>query len=211
MDFAELWWCPGVPRSCHPIWQESRFANFTHLSSQLVSSFSKFLPMFLFPPFPLTTPETGSGSPPRFLGVQVVSLSDRRLKRNIRPLQKALPKAGRPEVGPGILGSRILPLPEIWFKGKWVGSIQLIETVVYVNRPVNRFFLLRGYGLWVGSIAILPPWIGESPPHKRVGKFSSQQGGGSKEGETPKKVWGRMKRLMFQSFMAMEKNISYQL
>lgn len=27
--------------------------------------------------------------------VQVVSLSDRRLKRNIRPLQKALPKAGK--------------------------------------------------------------------------------------------------------------------
>lgn len=51
--------------------------------------------------------------PPQFPAVQVVSLSDRRLKRNIRPLQKALPKAGRPEVGPGILGSKILPLPEI--------------------------------------------------------------------------------------------------
>lgn len=42
-----------------------------------------------------TTPETGSGSPPQFPAVQVVSLSDRRLKRNIRPLQKALPKAGK--------------------------------------------------------------------------------------------------------------------
>ena len=54
-------------QSCHPIWQESRFANFTHLSSQLFShSFSKFLPMFLFPPFPLSVfyTETASGSPP---------------------------------------------------------------------------------------------------------------------------------------------------
>eukprot|EP00434_Breviolum_minutum_P034850 symbB.v1.2.030850.t2/scaffold3518.1/size54960/1 len=37
----------------------------------------------------------------------VVSLSDRRLKRNIRPLQKALPKAGRPEVGEKLSNPKI--------------------------------------------------------------------------------------------------------
>ena len=90
--------------------------------------------------------------------VQVVSLSDRRLKRNIRPLQKALPKAGRPEVGPGILGSKILPLPEIWFKGKWAGFIQLIETVVYVNRPCKQkvFLLVWNQHLHHRSLTVRP-------------------------------------------------------
>ena len=40
-------------------------------------------------------------------------------------------------------GQKFCPLPEIWFKGKWVGFIQLIETVVFVNTPCKqKVFLL---------------------------------------------------------------------
>lgn len=129
MDFAELWWCPGVPRkqpSCHPIWQESRFANFTHLSSQLFASFSKCLPMVLFPPFPLsvlyTTSETGSGSPPpNFLQCRWCLCRIGVWSATFDLYKRLCPRWEDLKLVQESSGQKFCPLPEIWFKGKWVG------------------------------------------------------------------------------------------
>lgn len=133
MDFAELWWCPGIPRSCHPIWQQSGFAIFTNLSWQLFASFSKFLPMFLFPPFPLSSPCSAGG-------VSVGSA----FEAQHSTFTKGFAQGGEDlKLVQESSGQKFCPLPEIWFKGKWVGSIQLIETVVFVNTPCKqKVFLL---------------------------------------------------------------------
>lgn len=182
MDFAELWWCPGVPRkqpSCHPIWQESRFANFTHLSSQLFASFSKCLPMVLFPPFPLsvlyTTSETGSGSPPPIScsagGVSVGSAFEAQhstFTKGFAQGGKTWSWSRNPRV------KNFAPFLKSDLKGNGLGCIQLIETVVFVNTPCKQTVFLFQTNIYTTEVWQQKPlkkWCLEDWSGFRLGVF----------------------------------------